>query len=354
MMSKQEVKQKVLYKMRELKARGHGKYDADTSRITRDTLEKMGINRAIIGLNSRGCSYANNMEGCFNCGFLKGYEHPDKMYQQFLDDASRFSGCEEVFLYSNGSFFDPEEITPDIQKKMLENLLVSGAKQIMVETRPDRIDEEALSSILETVPAEYLKVGLGFDTYSDEIRDVCLNKGYTRKQYDNAARILNKYDISFESRIIVKPPYLTEYEAIEEAIISVDYAFKKGSAEVSLEPMAIQDYTLQDFLARKKSFRVPWLWSVISILKVTHNMGKVLVGGEVFLPLPKETAHNCSICTTEVRKKIDEFNEKQDFGLLDDLDCECIYDWRRDLTAEGIPLFERIIRQMSEFGNYEH
>ncbi|HEY9246245.1 MAG TPA: archaeosine biosynthesis radical SAM protein RaSEA [Candidatus Methanoperedens sp.] len=351
MITRNHARQNVLYTIKELKREGLPEYDADTSRITRDTLKKMGINRAIIGLNSRGCSYANKLEGCFNCGFLKGYEHPERMFQQFLDDAGNYAGCENIFLYSNGSFFDPKEIPLDSQKKMLEFLVASGARQIVVETRPDFVNEENLNRLLETVPAKHLKVGLGFDTYNDDVRDVCLNKGYTREQYDNATRILNKYHIPFESRIIIKPPFLTEAEAVEEAIISIEYAFKKGSSEVSLEPIALQDYTLQDYLARKKSFRVPWLWSVISILKETHHMGTVLVGGEVFLPLPKETSHNCSMCTAEVRKMINKFNETQDIRLLDNLDCDCMNDWRRDMGRKEIPLFERIDDQMNGYGD---
>lgn len=351
MIPRNQIRQNILGKLKEIKRQGLPEYDTNTSRITRDTLKKLGINRAIIGLNSRGCSYAKNLEGCFNCGFMKGYEYPDRMFQQFLDDASRYIGFENISLYSNGSFLDCREITLDEQKKMLEVLVTSGARQIMVETRPDFVDEDNINHILETVRAEHLKVGLGFDTYSDDVRDVCLNKGYTRNKYDNAAGILKKYGIPFESRIVIKPPFLTEAEAIKEAITSIEHAFKKGSLEVSLEPIAIQDYTLQDYLAKKKCFRVPWLWSLISILKETHSMGTIFVGGEVFLPLPKETAHNCSICTAQVRDKLNKFNETQDIKLFDNLDCDCISDWKKDLDRREIPLFERIVRQMNENGD---
>lgn len=347
MIPRNQIRQNILDKLKEFKRQGLPEYDTNTSRITRDTLKKMGIKRAIIGLNSQGCSYAKNLEGCFNCGFMKGYEYPDRMFQQFLDDASCYAGYENVFLYSNGSFLDCKEITLEDQKKMLEVLVTSGARQIMVETRPDFVDEDNLNHILETVPAEHLKVGLGFDTYSDDVRDVCLNKGYTRNQYDNAAGILKKYGIPFESRIVIKPPFLTEDEAVKEAIISIEHAFKKSSSEVSLEPIAIQDYTLQDYLATKKRFRVPWLWSVISILRETHRMGTILVGGEVFLPLPKETAHNCSICTAQVRDKINKYNETQDIKLFDNLDCDCIYDWKKDSIVNEIPLLKRITNYMN-------
>ena len=71
-----------------------------------------------------------------------------------------------------------------------------------METRPDMVDETNLNSLLDSVPARYLKVGLGFDTYNDDIRDVCLNKGFTRQQYDDASRILNKNNVRFQQRLI--------------------------------------------------------------------------------------------------------------------------------------------------------
>jgi len=35
---------------------------------------------------------------------------------------------------------------------------------------------------------------------------------------------------------------------------------------------------------------------------------------------------------------------------FDDLDCDCIIDWRKDLDIKEIPLFDRIIKQVSERG----
>lgn len=349
MISKECVKLMVLNQVREIKSQGLATYDTNTSQIVRNALEKMIIPKPIIGLNTKGCSYANNLDGCFICGYLKGHTSPDKMYQQFIEDAKQYVNSNDLVLSSNGSFFDPKEIPHDIQKKMLEHLISLGVKQIKVETRPEFVNRAALKNLLSSVPARYLIVGLGFDTYTDDIRDLCLNKGFTRKQYDNATRIFNEMNISFESRIIVKPPFLTENEAINEALISINYAFDRGSSVVSLEPIAIQDFTLQDFLTQRGYFRVPWLWSVICIVKQTYQNGKIIVGGDAFIPLPKETSCNCNNCTYYVRSAIDRFNETQDINLLDNLECNCIAEWKNDLEKKEIPLFDRIALQMNGY-----
>jgi radical SAM enzyme (TIGR01210 family) len=346
-MDKNHVRQHVLEVVKDLRKQGLSKYNTNTSRIVNDTIKKVKLKRAIIGLNTPGCSYGKNLEGCFHCGYLKGYGHLNNMYNQFLEDVKQYAGQDTICLYSNGSFFDPEEIPHKLQKKMLVHLVDSGFKRIIVETRPDFITEAHLNDMLKSIPSEYLKIGLGFDTYSDDIRDVCLNKGFTRHQYDDAARILNKNDIIFETRIVLKPPFLTEDEAIKEALLSIEHAFKKGSNEVSLEPVAIQDYTLQDYLRKKGFYRVPWLWSVISIIRDTHYKGRIVVGGEAFLPLPKEIAHNCNKCSDSIWQAIYNFNKTQDLTLFDRFECNCIEDWKKDLNTKDIPLFNRIIYKIN-------
>ena len=49
---------------------------------------------------------------------------------------------------------------------------------------------------------------------------------------------------------------------------------------------------------------MPWLWSAVHIVKQTHQRGKIIIGGDAFIPLPKETSHNCNNCTCYVRKKL--------------------------------------------------
>ena len=65
MISKEYAKLMVLNRVREIKNQGLATYDTNTSQIVRDALERMVIPKPIIGLNTKGCSYANNQEGCF-------------------------------------------------------------------------------------------------------------------------------------------------------------------------------------------------------------------------------------------------------------------------------------------------
>jgi uncharacterized Fe-S cluster-containing MiaB family protein len=57
--------------------------------------------------------------------------------------------------------------------------------------------------------------------------------------------------------VVVKPPFLTEREAIEEASQTAEFAFDVNSGSVFLEPLAMQRYTLQDWLRQRAVFRQP-------------------------------------------------------------------------------------------------
>lgn len=346
MISKEEAKKELTALVRKVKSEGEQFYDSNVSRIVRETIKNFGIERAVVGLNTSGCSHKKQSVGCFHCGHLKGYENPEELFQQFISDVNRFRRRDEIFVYSNGSFFDVDEIDPDTQTQMLRHLADLGFGKVVVESRPDMLSEEMIKQATQVIESNRLYVGLGFDTYDEDIRDLCLNKGFSRDDYDNAVGVLNNHGIGFETRVVVKPPFLTERECIEEAVKTVRYAFEKRTDSVSLEPLALQRYTLQDYLHRKGMYRVPWLWSLIKIARETQQHGKILISGESFLPLPYETAHNCNECTSKVKTAIRQFNETQQLEELEGFDCSCKDSWNTDLSRKDVGLYERVMNQI--------
>ena len=346
MVSKEEAKKELTAMVHRIKSKGDQTYDTNVSRIVRETLKQQIIERAVVGLNTLGCGYRKQSVGCFHCGHIKGYENPEELFQQFVSDVDRFKRRDEIFIYSNGSFFDVDEIDSDTQIKILRNLVDFGFGKVVVESRPDIVTEHAVRQALQVIEPSRLYVGLGFDTYDDEIRDLCLNKGFSRDDYNRAVNILKQNGIAFETRVVVKPPFLTEREGIEEAVKTVRYAFEKGTDSVSLEPLALQRYTLQDYLHRKGKYRVPWLWSLIEIVKETQQSGRIIISGENFIPLPYETARNCNECTPKVKNAIHQFNETYQLRELDKLDCSCKDLWSADLSRRDVRLYERVMNHI--------
>lgn len=339
-----KIKERLRSLVQEIKREGLDSYETDVSKVTRE----VPINKSIVALNTSGCSYKKEGVGCFHCGHLKGYGHPERMFEQFLSDVERVEEKDKIFIYSNGSFFDSREISEDSQKAILQHLKSLGFRQIVLETRPEHIKKERLQKLLNDLDKTELLVGLGFDTHSDKIRDLCLNRGFSREDYKNATRILADLNIQFESRIVIKPPFLTEKEGIDEAIKSVKYAFGRRSEFISLEPIALQEHTLQDYLHKRGKYRTPWLWSILSVISETHNLGKINIGGENFYPIPYEVAHNCHNCDTRTRTALKQFEKTQNLEDISGISCECKKEWTYNLQKEASNLYDRIERALGK------
>ena len=340
-----KIKEGLCSLVQKIKKEGLDSYETDVSKVTRE----VPINKSIVALNTSGCSYKKEGVGCFHCGHLKGYEHSERMFEQFLSDVERIEEKNKISIYSNGSFFDSREISEDSQKAILQHLKNLGFRQIVLETRPEHIKKERLEKLLNDLDKTELLVGLGFDTYSDKIRDLCLNKGFLREDYKNATRILADLNIQFESRIVIKPPFLTEREGIDEAIKSVRYAFDRGCEYISLEPIALQPHTLQDYLHKIGKYRAPWLWSILSIISETHNLGKINIGGENFYPIPYEVAHNCHNCDIRIKTVLKQFEKTQNIEDISEISCKCKKEWIYDLKKGAPNLYDRIERVLEKF-----
>jgi len=343
-MDKSKLKQKLRRLCLDIKNSAPKYLEYDISRITLDYLKEHNIQRAVIGLNTKGCSYAKKTGGCFICGYLPSSTKRRDTVKQFLKDLEKYRGASTIYVYSNGSFLDEEEICKEEQNIILESLAgFPTVRRIVFETRPEFIEERKIKEILKVSRNKTLEIRVGFDTYDDEIRGLCLGKGFTRKDYDKATEILRSQNIMFGTYVVVKPPFLTESEGIKEAQKTAIYAFERGSSFVSLEPVAIQEYTLQKYLKEKELYRVPWLWSVIEVVKATYGFGKIIIGGDSFIPLPTEIAHNCNKCTKQVRERINDYNLDGDISVFNELNCDCIEDWKRDLDKKEKSLYERIM-----------
>src|SRR5437016_4208336 len=130
---------------------------------------------------------------------------------------------------------------------------------------------------------------------------------------------------TLKTDLLGKPAFLTELEAIEDAVRSGHEA-DPHSDTISFNPVNVQSRTIVDRLFRRGEYRPPWLWSVVEVLERTrdvkaHVKSHPTAGGMV------RGAHNCGSCDRRVVNAIEEFSLglRRDF---DDLSCECKDVWR--------------------------
>ena len=130
---------------------------------------------------------------------------------------------------------------------------------------------------------------------------------------------------------MLKPPFLTEQEAIDDAINSIKDTFQKTESKiVSLNPVCVHADTLVDLLWKKQEYSPPWLWSVLEVLKQSEKYrpqdGKLIC--EVMAGGLERGPHNCGQCDARVLKEIEYFSLNQKFSpAVNNLTCECKSDW---------------------------
>lgn len=103
---------------------------------------------------------------------------------------------------------------------------------------------------------------------------------------------MKKFNICSLAYVLLKPPFLTEKEAIDEAINSIKKATAIGFERISLEPMSVHRFTVVDALSLANNYRVPWFWSVIEVVEKCKDINDIGIGGVGYFPPSDLQAHN--------------------------------------------------------------
>ncbi len=285
----------------------------------------------VIILKTRGCFWFKH-SGCSMCGYYKDTDPGDvndsNIMNQIEKAVKKIKDEKIIKIFNSGSFFDPNEISENTQMKILE--LFSGMERVIVETRPEFVTYERMSRFKKF---ENLMVAIGLESSSDDVLKYSINKGFSSSEYVRAAKVLNDLSIPLKTYILLKPPFLTEREAIEDAIKSIEFA--AGYSElISINPVDVQSYTLVEYLWNKGFYRPPWLWSLVEVLRRTAKYKKVVsfptAGSKI------RGIHNCGKCDNIILKIIEEFSFTQDEKILEELPkCECKLQWENIIKNEN-------------------
>lgn len=323
-----------------------------------------------ITLSPTGCEWAK-LGGCTMCGEFEGAYKEDSLVRdpqfhiaQFAKaigdpkvwETAKKEGKEIAWLRINqeGNYFNPKEMNNTAQFAIL-NLAVriKGIKKITLESRPQYLTEEVvekLHAIFKDTGIK-LEIGMGLEAQDDIIRNVCINKQEKNTDFIRVVERLNRYNIDALAYIIIKPPFLTEMEAIDEAVATAHFAKDIGFSRISFEPMSIHPYTLIDALSQTGDYTAPWLWSVVEIAKRCKDISYMVgIGGVGYYPVPSNYSHNyCETdCNEQFIKTIMEYNRCRDVSVFDKLHCNCHEEWIQICRQTDVPLKERINNQLEK------
>lgn len=342
------------------------------------------VDRVMIVLRSNGCQHYKTNGGCSMCAHLNGspltdkitHENYVKQWNSVLDGS--FNENEDVefnlnnypvvCVYNLGSLLNPEEISFETVKYIFSTLNeYEGVKKVIIESRAEYVTEEVLD-VIKRVYDGIVEVGIGVESTDYLVRELCHHKVIEDENVIvEAVNNLHRYGMKALAYVNFKPVFLTETEAINDAIkTSVDCFSEFGFDAVSIEPTSLQENSLANFMYELGAYRVPWLWSLkdiingiykeLNVQKLDIRLGgyfdeEVLSGSqgtgfaernEIF---PHMTSSNCSYCTNDFIEAIKQFNMTYDTKFLDSVQhcSHCYKLWEETKKIrDSRTIFERI------------
>ena len=286
---------------------------------------------------SGGCSWNQ----CLMCGYRFERSNTKNQDELLADLRGQLRWVAEnhprdsyaiVKIFTSGSFFDPREVPPAFRDDVAA--LFAG-KVVIAETRTEYVEEDALTSFrkaLETGGDSALYVAMGLETTNDYIREKCIHKGLTYDDFKDAVETARRADVGIKTYLMMKPPYLTESEALDDMKKSIRDVIPYSDI-ISMNLCTIQSKTEVEQYWKQGSYRPPYLWSALDALLSTDAYVQCdPVGGG-----KRRGPHNCGECDYEIVDGINEYNRtgnKIHLKRCVDAGCSCVEEWRHVLENE--------------------
>lgn len=304
-----------------------------------DDLKYSGVGKTLFMiLPTPGCSWAlGNSGGCTMCSYISDCTlepiESNVIVDIFKSQLSRYpigeDGKVAIKLFASGSFLNPQEVPKKARDEILEILSnIDEIDEIIVESRVEYINEKVLDEVFEIIKDKLFEVSIGLETLNDETRCEKINKGFSKKEFENAvnliSRLKNKYNIKSKAYIFVKPILINEKEAIDEAIETAYYCESIGVDRLSFCPATIHGGTLIEKLWRKGAYETPWIWSVVEIINTVRKNIKIPSLMDTSGFGSRRGPCNCKKCNKDLKHIIIKSNLEQS---IVDYDCSCKLQW---------------------------
>lgn len=301
----------------------------------RDSLDGREARAWVLILRTAGCSWAR----CTMCGYHEeaAPASEEDLLHQFGSALGRRKDEPIAKLYTSGSFFDELEVPAGVRRAVLGEL-GGRFERVVIESRPDFVTEASLKEAKGLAPG--LEVALGLESASDRVLSHSVRKGFAFRDFAEKARMIRGSGARVRAYLLLKPPFLTEREALEDAVRSLVEAAPYCDT-LSLNPVNVQRGTLVEQLWKRGVYRPPWLWTAAEAVLEARKRTKVERPGVRMVCAPsgagqERGAHNCGLCDSRVVDGLEDFSVLQDASALESVlgtGCECTGQWRGALSA---------------------
>ena len=295
-----------------------------------DVLDGSKVRAMVLILRTSGCWWSRK-KGCLMCGYNLASDREitsEDIQAQIASAKERYEGEPMLKVYTSGSFLDRNEVPLDARAALFDAF--PEARSILFESRPEFVTADEL----ESLPRARTKVALGLESADDEVLRLCIRKGFKVSDYQKAAETLRSAGIGVRTYLLLKPPFMTESQAMRDTIASVGFA-APYSESISINPLNVQKDTLVEKLWRRGDYRPPWFWTLLEVLRLAKEMTDIRVFSSPSGAGTPRGIHNCPQCDQHAIEAIRRFSFSQDLSDLKVPECDCHDRWLADIRLAG-------------------
>jgi archaeosine synthase beta-subunit len=235
------------------------------------------VGRKKVIIMSGGCSVPT----CTMCPFTNENNYgivaktsPEALFDQVRRTLMRPRSepeYEVLSLYNDGSFFAPREIPRDVQVEIARLVAAAGVGRLVVESLPQFVTEQVLAPFVEALGDVRLEIGIGLQSADDLVRETLVNTRISRVSFERALKVMARLGVDPKVYLMVKPPFLTDGEAVTDVVKSVDYLTGLDVAGMTLCPTRVSRNTVAWELWRSGLYSPPNLWTVVEAIRQVHR-----------------------------------------------------------------------------------
>ena len=297
------------------------------------------VDALVVIFRTSGCRW-HKKRGCSMCGYFVDTAHVTKedLLKQ-IDYASKQHTSQPVVkVFTSGSFFDEEEFPTEARSHLLTTF--KKARKFIFETRPEFVKKKTLESFKDI--GKEIEIAVGLESSNDHILKYVINKGFRFSDYIKVAKIIKEEGFKLKTYLLLKPPFLTEFEAIEDTLKSI-YDIVPYADTISINPINVQNFSFVAYLWRERLYRAPWFWSLLEVLKKAHETTEKENVRLLSSPTGAGTErgiHNCRKCDPYIKKAVERYSLNGSFSSLQVPECRCIDKWKDEIEFSSFYMSE--------------
>ena len=294
-----------------------------------DMADGQKVRAMVVIFRTNGCCWVKQ-GGCTMCGYREASltdVTEDDLLKQLDQALSKYKGEPFVKMYTSGSFLDDNEVPPSVRERIFQAF--KDCRRLLFESRPEFIIPETVGALPKNAT-----VALGLESSDPTVLETSVHKGFTPADIKRAGELLKANGLKVRTYLLLKPPFMTESMAIEDAVDSARFA-DPFSDEISINPLNVQRATYVERLWKRGEFRPPWIWSLMEVFRrlsgTVHSrlMSSPSGGGAM------RGVHNCGECDRKALDAVERFSYSQDVKDLD-VTCRCIQRWEAYTRSEAM------------------